>query len=88
MHIGFGVSYTLVCRCASDYYTAQPDLPHTNSTLQRSTMSCITFRQTSIKQGTARPAARRTVRVTAVHQLNKPVAGFAAAAAAAVLLVS
>lgn len=51
-------------------------------------MACISFRQASFKQGTAKPATRRAVRVMAVHQPNKPMTGFVAAAAAAVLLVS
>ncbi|WIA32825.1 hypothetical protein OEZ86_006005 [Tetradesmus obliquus] len=51
-------------------------------------MACISFRQASFKQGTAKPATRRAVRVMAVHQPNKPMTGFVAAAAAAVLLAS
>ncbi|WIA12674.1 hypothetical protein OEZ85_006315 [Tetradesmus obliquus] len=51
-------------------------------------MACISFRQASFKQGTAKPATRRAVRVMAVHQPNKPMTDFVAAAAAAVLLAS
>jgi hypothetical protein len=83
------VSCNLVHCCQSDRHTAQPLPPsYRQHSCKVLTMSCISFRQTSFKQGTARPAPRRAVRVTAVHQPNKPVAGFVAAAAAAVLLVS